>query len=72
MAKELGHGGESLVRRVYGHLGEVRQRSELVEYRVADHAQRLGDRLDRLYSSQSHAVGAENGTTEGTTEKLIA
>lgn len=31
---ELGHGGFSLVRKVYGHLGKVRQRLEVVEYRV--------------------------------------
>ncbi len=31
VAKELGHGGESMVRRVYGHLGQVRQRSDVVE-----------------------------------------
>ena len=33
VARELGHGGESLVKRVYGHLGEVRHRAEVVEYR---------------------------------------
>ena len=26
-----------MVRRVYAHLGEVRHRSEVVEYRVAQH-----------------------------------
>jgi hypothetical protein len=33
-AKELGHGGEAMVRRVYGHLGQVRHRAEEVEYRI--------------------------------------
>lgn len=32
VSKELGHGGEALVKRVYGHLGELRHRSEIVEY----------------------------------------
>ena len=32
VAKELGHGGMSLVNRVYGHLGTVRHRSASVEY----------------------------------------
>ena len=32
VACELGHGGESLVRKVYGHLGQIRHRSEYVEY----------------------------------------
>jgi hypothetical protein len=27
-ASTLGHGGDSLVRRIYGHLGEIRHRSE--------------------------------------------
>jgi integrase len=39
VARELGHGGESMVRRVYGHLGAVRHRSEVVEYRVCDFLQ---------------------------------
>jgi integrase len=34
VAKELGHGGDSMVRRVYGHLGAIRHRSEHVEFRV--------------------------------------
>src|SRR5207245_2061749 len=37
VAKELGHGGETMVRRVYGHLGQVRHRAEVVEYRVEQH-----------------------------------
>lgn len=46
VARELGHGGESLVRRVYGHMGAVRHRAEVVEYRpsvlkqIADPAER--------------------------------
>ena len=48
VGNELGHGGDSLVKRVYGHLGEVRHRSEVVEYRIRDHVARLGERLTRL------------------------
>ena len=44
VSREMGHGGDSLVRRIYGHLGEVRHRSEAVEYRVEQHAAALGDR----------------------------
>lgn len=33
VGRELGHGGMSLVNRVYGHLGTLRHRSEVVEYR---------------------------------------
>lgn len=45
VGRELGHGGAALVRRVYGHLGQVRHRAEVVEYRVEQHAEVLGDRL---------------------------
>jgi hypothetical protein len=34
--------------RVYGHIGELRHRSECVEYRVDQHEERLGDRLRHL------------------------
>ena len=34
VARELGHGGDTLVRRVYGHLGQVRHRADVVEYRL--------------------------------------
>ncbi len=48
VAKELGHGGEAMVRKVYGHLGQVRHRAKVVEYRVRQHRAKLGDRLTRL------------------------
>jgi hypothetical protein len=32
VSRELGHGSEEMVRRVYSHLGTVRHRSEVVEY----------------------------------------
>jgi hypothetical protein len=34
---DLGHGGGGLVKDVYAHLGEVRHRAEVVEYRVQQH-----------------------------------
>jgi hypothetical protein len=37
-----------MVRRVYAHLGEIRHRSDVVEYRVEQHAEKIGDRLQRL------------------------
>ncbi len=45
VAREMGHGGTRLVHQVYGHLGTVRHRSKVVEYRVAQHRAKLGDRL---------------------------
>jgi len=60
VAREMGHGGESMVRRVYGHLGQVRHRAENVEYRVEQHAAKLGARLEAL---RAFAVGTTIGTT---------
>jgi integrase len=48
VAREMGHGGRSLVDRVYGHLGDVRHRSEQVEYRVEQHEEALGEQLVQL------------------------
>ncbi len=48
VGRELGHGGDSLVKRVYGHIGEIRHRSEVVEYRVENHRDRLADKLKAL------------------------
>jgi integrase len=48
VGRELGHGGDSLVKRVYGHLGQVRHRAEVVEYRVEQHRAKLEDRLVAL------------------------
>jgi hypothetical protein len=60
VVRELGHGGETMVRKVYGHLGQVRQRSAVLEYRAEAFADRLGARLEAL-----RQVGF--GTTIGTT-----
>jgi hypothetical protein len=36
-----------MVRKVYSQLGTIRHRSEVVEYRVERHLERLGDWLQR-------------------------
>ncbi len=59
VGQELGHGGDAMVRKVYGHLGQVRHRAEAVEYRVEQHAAKLGERL--------RALRGAFGTTIGTT-----
>jgi hypothetical protein len=41
---------EKPVRRVYAHLGTIRHCSEVVEYRVEQHTDTLGDRLEALKS----------------------
>lgn len=48
VGRELGHGGDSLVKRVYGHLGSIRHRSEVVEYRVSQHEEQLRNQLHEL------------------------
>jgi hypothetical protein len=35
-----------MVEQVYSHLGQGRHRSEVIEYRVEQHREVLGDRLD--------------------------
>jgi len=64
VGRELGHGGDSLVKRVYGHLGDVRHRAEVVEYRVEQHRGILGRRLTEL--------AGRFGTTVGTTDTTDA
>ena len=50
VARELGHSSTSMVERIYGHVGEVRHRAEVVEYRVEDFEEKLRDRLAGLPS----------------------
>jgi hypothetical protein len=38
VARELGHTSVQLVEGIYGHLGKVRHRSEVVEFRIEQHA----------------------------------
>jgi hypothetical protein len=63
VARELGHGSDEMVKRIYAHLGDVRHRAEVVEYRVDQHLERLGDRLQRLGLSGPFVTG--NVTTSG-------
>ena len=51
VAKEMGHGGTGLVEHIYGHLSDNPHRSEVVEYRVENHRDVLGDRLTALTDS---------------------
>ena len=56
-ARELRDGGDAPVRRICGHLGTQRNRSEQMEYRVEQHAASLGDRLAQLRLTQRTANG---------------
>ncbi|HET7599044.1 MAG TPA: site-specific integrase, partial [Gemmatimonadales bacterium] len=48
VSREMGHGSQDMVERVYSHLGQVRHRSEVVEYRIEQHGEVLAERLERL------------------------
>jgi hypothetical protein len=45
---ELGHGSDDMVNKVHSHLGDVRHRSDVVEYRVSQHLEALAERLKSL------------------------
>ena len=46
-----GHGGDALVKGIYGHVGETRRCGEVVEYRIEQHEVKLGERFERLLGS---------------------
>lgn len=50
--KEMGHGGAQLIDRVYGHAQRLPYRSEVVEYRVDQHREGLGERLNALTAAR--------------------
>lgn len=51
VGRELGHSSTAMVHQVYSHLGQVRHRSEVVEYRLEHHREVLGERLTALEDS---------------------
>ena len=48
VSREMGHGSQDMVQRVYAHLGAVRHRAEVLEYRVEQHTEALKDRLGAM------------------------
>jgi hypothetical protein len=59
VARELSHQSDEMVRRVYAHLGSTRHRSDVVEYRVTQPLDRLGERLRRLGFVTGNVTGGE-------------
>jgi integrase len=55
VSREMGHGSQDMVEQVYSHLGQVRHRSEVVEYRIEQHIEQLADRLSAL--RRKHGLG---------------
>jgi integrase len=48
VTREMGHGGRELVDRVYGHLGTIGERLEVVEYRVDPYLDLIGTQVADL------------------------
>jgi integrase len=48
VSRELGHGSRAMVEEVYSHLGSIRHRAEVVEYRIEHHAKTLSEEIARL------------------------
>ena len=55
--REMGHGDEGLLRRIYGHLGTIRHRAAVVEYRLEQQAEALGDRLTAFRGRLADTAG---------------
>lgn len=67
VAREMGHGGDTMVRKVYGHLRQVRRRAQVMEYRVEEYATKLGDRLAALRGASLAPPLAPRPGTPGST-----
>ncbi len=48
VSREMGHSSTTMVEKIYGHLGTIRHRAEVVEYRVEHHGDRIGERVAAL------------------------
>lgn len=66
VSRWMGHGGTALVNRTYSHLGTVRHRAKVLEYRVEQHAAILGDRLGAVQRGRGN--DSENDSVLGAPE----
>ena len=64
--REMGHSDESLIRHICGHLGTIRHRAPVVEYRVAQHLDVLGERLSRVWARTGESGGPAVTTADTT------
>lgn len=48
VAREVGHAGPDMIEAIYGHVGQVRHRSDVVEFRLDQHATAVKERFGRL------------------------
>jgi integrase len=58
VAWELGHSSVRTTERIYSHLGTIRRRAEVVEYRVEQHEKTLTDRIKALRAAETEAKAA--------------
>ena len=56
VAREVGHTDTDMITRIYGHVGQVRHRADVVGYRVDQHREqvekRFGDLVTMVLSPQ--------------------
>ncbi len=64
VSRELGHGSTDMVEKVYSHLGTVRHRSEEVEFRIEQHFEVLGQRLEGLPFVTRNVTGEHSLTAK--------
>jgi integrase len=58
VAREVGHSSTAMIEKTYGHLGQVRHRAKVVEYRVRQHRTTLnGRRLNTFAATSGKARG---------------
>ena len=57
----MGHGSTDMIDRVYSHLGTVRHRSEVVEYRVEQHLDRVAELVERAHSAKQVVTAESEG-----------
>ncbi|MGH7513303.1 MAG: tyrosine-type recombinase/integrase [Gemmatimonadales bacterium] len=62
VSREMGHSSRDLVEQVCGHLGTIRHRAEMVEYRVEQHRAVLGDCLEAMYRRAERPSGTVSDT----------
>ena len=61
VSRELRHGSRAIVEQVYSHLGMIRHRSQVVEYRVEQHATLLTDRVAGLVVARNASPPTAKG-----------
>ena len=56
VAREVGHSSTAMIEKVYGHLGQIQHRSEVVEYRVRQHRKAIARLRRTLQQQQAKAA----------------